>query len=116
MLGATYPVPEETIGQNPRSRTIGQVRVVVVIMRAAPVREAGRGRRWPGLGQTVVPHIWHQNGRLAGTHPRQARAPGAADAEVLLGSDGAGAARHLRVHRNRREVAEPGLAGGTTTA
>src|SRR5262245_15251850 len=66
------------------------------------------------LGQSVVQHVRHQNGRLAGAHTRQARIPGAAGAEVLLGCYGAGAARHTRVDRNRREVAKPSLAGDTT--
>src|SRR6266851_10146366 len=78
-----------------------------------PDRQAGRGQYLTRLSQAVVPHVGHQDRRLAGAHTRQARVPGTARAEVLLGSDGAGAARHLRVDRNRREIAEPGLAGGT---
>ena len=72
-----------------------------------PDSQARRGQHLTRLGQSVVQHVRHQNGRLAGAHTRQARIPGAAGAEVLLGCYGAGAARHTRVDRNRREVTKP---------
>ena len=65
-----------------------------------PDSQAGCGQHLSRLGEFVIPHIWHQDRRLAATHAHQVRLPGAAGAEVLLGSYCAGAARHLRVDRN----------------